>query len=47
MLYPGGITDISRGLSEATPPDRDAKKVGLHPGGMTDEAVWSGGDVTI
>jgi hypothetical protein len=26
VLYPGGITEISRGLSEATPPDRDAKK---------------------
>ena len=41
VLYPGGITDISRGLSEATPPDSDAKKIVLHPGGMTDEAVWS------
>jgi hypothetical protein len=47
VLYPGGITDISRGLSEATPPDRDAKKVrsssrrddrrgGFGPGWMND-----------
>ncbi len=26
MLYPGGITEISRGLSEATPPDSEAKE---------------------
>jgi hypothetical protein len=26
MLYPGGITEISRGLSEATPPDRDTNE---------------------
>jgi hypothetical protein len=26
VLYPGGITEISRGLSEATPPGRDARK---------------------
>jgi hypothetical protein len=48
MLYPGGITEISRGLSECdTPGSRHERKFVLHPGGMTDEAASSGVNVMI
>ena len=46
-FYPGGMTEISRGLSECDTPGSKTIKSFFHPGGMTDEAAGLGGDVTM